>query len=230
MSQPAAARARPQRLHGQTPSDSTDRQPGRSWLHGQKCLLPGRTDRNRTAVTDRRGQAGLLATATSRPRIKSLIQTALRGIRSYRRMSRGAGSSTSRRVTVTGGAACSRPVPRHASKRRANASSGWSPGSRKPPGRRCTRRQFRARPGRQCWGPHIEKTRQQPPPFFIGGRRCGGSFQLPGCFGGPAKPSKVGGQCGMPDLGPFHADDGLQRGQPVLGPVALSGRNGPSQH
>jgi hypothetical protein len=28
-------------------------------------------------------------------------------------------------------------------------------------------------------------------------------------------------------MGPFHADDGLQRGQPVLGPVALSDRNGP---
>ena len=31
----------------------------------------------------------------------------------------------------------------------------------------------------------------------------------------------------MPEMGPFHADDGLQRGQPVLGPVALSNRNGP---
>jgi hypothetical protein len=31
----------------------------------------------------------------------------------------------------------------------------------------------------------------------------------------------------MPELGPFHADDGLQYGQPVLRPVAFSDRNGP---
>ena len=38
---------------------------------------------------------------------------------------------------------------------------------------------------------------------------------------------KVVGQCGMPEMGPFHADDGLQHGQPVLRPVTFSDRNGP---
>jgi hypothetical protein len=46
----------------------------------------------------------------------------------------------------------------------------------------------------ECTGrvivPYIEETRQKQPPFSLGGRQCGGCFQLPGCFGGPAKPSR----------------------------------------
>jgi hypothetical protein len=76
-------------------------------------------------------------------------------------------------------------------------------------------------------GPHVEETGQKQPPFALGGRERGGDFQLPGSLCRPAKPSQVVGQSGVPEMGPLHTDDCLQRGQPVLRAVALSDRNGP---
>jgi hypothetical protein len=53
--------------------------------------------------------------------------------------------------------------------------------------------------------------------------------KLPGSLCRPAKPSQVVGQSGVPEMGPLHTDDCLQRGQPVLRAVALSDRNGPAE-
>jgi len=58
-------------------------------------------------------------------------------------------------------------------------------------------------------GPYVEETGQEQPPFSLGGRQRGGGLKLPGGLDGPAKPSKVVGQCGVPEMGALHADDGL---------------------
>ena len=76
-------------------------------------------------------------------------------------------------------------------------------------------------------GPHVEETGQKQTSFALGGRQRGGGFQLSGSLCRPAKPSEIVGQSGVPEMGKFQTDDGLQCGQPVLGPVALSHRNGP---